>query len=62
VERVRIDSTVKKVREQFGLWKAAALSSEAVVNWQVFAVIVAADAGDNLLRNAFGCTEAWRDR
>src|SRR5512146_3110316 len=31
----RVDSTVKKVREHFGPWRAVAVTSEAVAEWQL---------------------------
>ncbi|HEU5231409.1 MAG TPA: site-specific integrase [Terriglobales bacterium] len=31
----RTESTVKKVRERFGAWRATAVTSEAVANWQL---------------------------
>ena len=30
----RVDSTVKKVREHFGLWRGVSVTSEAVADWQ----------------------------
>jgi hypothetical protein len=31
----RTDSTVKKVRDKFGLWRATSVTSEAIATWQL---------------------------
>jgi len=31
----RGDSTVKKVRDRFGLWRATSVTSESIASWQI---------------------------